>query len=88
MRRNGSAVDFGVRTFVPHNGQLSQRIFGAPPCISHHSHRGGIHTHHRLNAAQSFDFAVVKADQLASKNGTVHDGSAQHAVQFDVNAVG
>ena len=87
MVGNHGTVDFGVGAFVPNDGQLSQCIFSSPPSIGHHGHSRCIDSDHRLHPTQSFHFAVVKADQLASKHRAVHDRSAQHAVQLQINAV-
>ena len=87
MVGNHGTVDLGVRTLVPHDGQLSQCILSAPPSICHHSDGGGIDSDHRLHASQSFHFAVVKAHQLATKHRAVLDGGAEHAVHLQINAV-
>ena len=87
MIGNHGTVNFGIRALVPNDGQLIQCIFSAPPGIGHHGHGGGIDSDHRLNASQSFHFAVVKADQLATKHRAVHDRSAKHAIHLQINAV-
>ena len=78
---------FGVRTLVPHDGQLLQGHLGPPPAISHHCHGALIHPHHCLDAAPGADGSSVKAHQLATKHGAVHDGRVLHAGQLGINAI-
>ena len=84
---NHGAVDFGIGTFIPNDGKLSQGIFGAPPSVGHDSHCRGIHPNNSFHAAQCFDLAVVKANKLATKHGAIHHGRAQHAIHLQIDAI-
>ena len=87
MLSDHGAVDFGIGTFIPNDGKLSQSIFGAPPRVGHDSDCGGIHPNNGFHAAQCFDLAVVKANKLATKHRAIHHGRTQHTVHLQIDAI-
>ena len=84
---NRSAVDLGIGTFIPDDGQRVHRFFRAPPGISHHSHRGVVDLHYRLDAGHAFHFGIVKTGELAAEYRAVLDRRVQHARHLQVDGI-
>ena len=85
--RDVGAVDLGVRSFVPFNGQGVDRRLGLPPFVGDHGDGVVADGHHLLHPGHGHDLRRIEGFQLGPEQGVLSDRRVDHAGQFQIRAV-
>ena len=84
---DGGARELGVLAFVPGGGQRIERGLRLPPALGHNRNSAVADLHHVLDAGHVLYLGGVEAYELAAEHRAILDRRAQHAGEFQIEAV-